>query len=88
MWYARRASLATIYGAAGTACSSMFLEGDSPKICDIELHQLASPETAYGFLGQLLETSSALKKSLDEVGLFASYVGNSWAGIIRSRSIF
>ncbi|KAJ3557948.1 hypothetical protein NM688_g1198 [Phlebia brevispora] len=52
-----------------------------------ELHQLTSPETAYGFLEDLLNTSSKVKRSLDEVSLFASYIGKSWAGILRSRSI-
>ena len=51
-----------------------------------ELHQLTSPTTAHGFLNTLLDSSSAVKTSLDELGLFASYVGKSWAGIIRSRS--
>ena len=48
---------------------------------------MASPETAYGFLESLLDTSDQAKRSLDEVGLFAEYVGKSWAGIIKSRGI-
>ncbi|KAI0789853.1 hypothetical protein C8Q75DRAFT_806515 [Abortiporus biennis] len=52
-----------------------------------ELHQLTSPETAYSFLEDLLQKSETLGRSFDEVQLFASYVGNSWAGILRSRGI-
>ncbi|CAA7269565.1 unnamed protein product [Cyclocybe aegerita] len=68
-WYARRASLATVYVAA-------------------ELHQLTSPTTAYAFLDSLLETSSNLKSSLNEVELYSSYVFKSWRGIIKSSGIF
>jgi ubiquinone biosynthesis protein COQ9 len=53
-----------------------------------ELHQIASPNTAHAFLASLLDTSSSVKRSVDDVGLFASYVTRSWAGIIRSAGIF
>ncbi|KAH9949992.1 hypothetical protein B0H21DRAFT_819687 [Amylocystis lapponica] len=53
-----------------------------------ELHQLASPSTAYDFLDSLLGTSSSLEASLGEADLFASYIGRSWAGIIKSRGVF
>ncbi|KAI0342706.1 hypothetical protein BDW22DRAFT_1413409 [Trametopsis cervina] len=52
-----------------------------------ELHQIASPETAYDFLSDLLEGSSRIKGAVDNVGQFASYVGKSWIGIIKSRGI-
>ncbi|TFK36655.1 hypothetical protein BDQ12DRAFT_236272 [Crucibulum laeve] len=67
-WYARRASLATVYTAA-------------------ELHQFTSPSTAYAFLDSLLDTSSAVKSSIDEVSLFSSYIFKSWKGIIKSSGI-
>ncbi|KAJ3496015.1 hypothetical protein NLJ89_g10541 [Agrocybe chaxingu] len=53
-----------------------------------ELHQLTSPTTAYSFLDSLLETSSNLKSSLNEVELYSSYVFKSWRGIIKSSGIF
>ncbi|KAL6302398.1 hypothetical protein BKA93DRAFT_736970 [Sparassis latifolia] len=53
-----------------------------------ELHQLTSPHTAYTFLDGLLDTSSKVESSLGEADLFASYIGRSWAGIIKSRGIF
>ncbi|KII85164.1 hypothetical protein PLICRDRAFT_116578 [Plicaturopsis crispa FD-325 SS-3] len=52
-----------------------------------ELHQLTSPQTTYAFLDSLLDTSTALKSSLNEVGLFGSYVFKSWAGIIKSSGV-
>lgn len=54
----------------------------------IELHQINSPETAHHFLDDLLRGSTKLKNSLDDLGEFASYVGRSWVGIIKSRDIF
>ncbi|PSS36753.1 hypothetical protein PHLCEN_2v1384 [Hermanssonia centrifuga] len=53
-----------------------------------ELHQLVSPKTAYEFLDSLLDTSTKVKNSLDEAGLFATYVAKSWAGILKSRGVF
>ncbi|KDR76023.1 hypothetical protein GALMADRAFT_225763 [Galerina marginata CBS 339.88] len=53
-----------------------------------ELHQLASPQTAYSFLDSLLDTSSTLKSSFDEVSLYSSYIFKSWRGIIKSSGIF
>ncbi|KAJ7650053.1 hypothetical protein FB45DRAFT_731900 [Roridomyces roridus] len=53
-----------------------------------ELHQLTSPSTAPAFLDSLLATSNSIGSSLSEVLEFSSYVGRSWAGIIRSRGIF
>jgi len=67
-WYARRASLATVYAAA-------------------ELHQLTSRRTAYQFLDRLLNTSLKVESTVGDIGLFAQYVGRSWAGILTSRGI-
>lgn len=53
-----------------------------------ELHQLTSPHTAHQFLDSLLEGSSALNSSLDEAELFATYIANGWAGIIKSKGMF
>jgi len=53
-----------------------------------ELHQLTSPHTAYLFLDSLLEASSAVKTSLDETELFATYIMKSCAGIVRSSGVF
>ncbi|TDL25540.1 hypothetical protein BD410DRAFT_765041 [Rickenella mellea] len=53
-----------------------------------ELHQLTSPTTAYGFLDNLLTTPQSAEKAIGEVGLFADYIGKSWAGILRSSGIF
>ncbi|KAF8335158.1 hypothetical protein F5887DRAFT_1273488 [Amanita rubescens] len=52
-----------------------------------ELHQLTSPTTAHAFLDSLLESSTALKKSVDEIGTYSQYVIRSWAGIIKSSGI-
>lgn len=62
----------------------------SPEMNSIisELHQLVSPKTAYEFLDSLLDTSTKVKNSLDEAGLFATYVAKSWAGILKSRGVF
>ncbi|RDB25848.1 Ubiquinone biosynthesis protein COQ9, mitochondrial [Hypsizygus marmoreus] len=53
-----------------------------------ELHQLTSPKTAYAFLDSLLDSSSSLKSTLDEVNLFSSYFVKSWAGILKSSGVF
>ena len=53
-----------------------------------ELHQLASPETAHAFLDTLVESSSALKKSVQEIETYSEYIVRSWAGIIKSTGIF
>jgi len=53
-----------------------------------ELHQLTSPQTAYPFLDSLLTTSSTLKSSFDEVGLYSSYILKSWKGMFKSSGIF
>jgi len=53
-----------------------------------ELHQLTSPKTAYTFLDSLLDASSVLKSSLDEVELYSSYIVKSWTGIIKSSGVF
>ena len=53
-----------------------------------ELHQLTSPRTAYSFLDSLLTTSSTLKSSLDEVGLYSSYIIKSWRAMFKSSGIF
>jgi len=52
-----------------------------------ELHQLTSPQTAYSFLDSLLDTSSSLKSSLNEVELYASYIVKSWTGIVKSSGV-
>ncbi|KAF8170407.1 hypothetical protein BJ912DRAFT_1066588 [Pholiota molesta] len=52
-----------------------------------ELHQLTSPHTAYAFLDSLLETSSNVKSTLNEVGLYSNYIVRSWKGIIKSSGI-
>ncbi|KAI0091015.1 hypothetical protein BDY19DRAFT_886259 [Irpex rosettiformis] len=52
-----------------------------------ELHQMNSPDTAYEFLADLLQSSSKLGNAIGDVGQFASYVGRSWAGIIKSRGV-
>ncbi|EKM78890.1 hypothetical protein AGABI1DRAFT_75470 [Agaricus bisporus var. burnettii JB137-S8] len=49
-----------------------------------ELHQITSPQTTLQFLDSLLESSSQLKKSVDEVGLFASYLFKSSKAILKS----
>ena len=48
---------------------------------------MTSPQTAYHFLDSLLDASSAVKSSLDEAGLFTSYIAKSWIGIIKSKGI-
>ncbi|PCH42058.1 hypothetical protein WOLCODRAFT_137666 [Wolfiporia cocos MD-104 SS10] len=68
-WYARRASIASVYAAA-------------------ELHQLTSPKTAFDFLDGLLDTASKAESLFNDAGIFAGYIGRSWAGIIRSRGLF
>ncbi|CCL99304.1 uncharacterized protein FIBRA_01320 [Fibroporia radiculosa] len=68
-WYARRASVAAVYGAA-------------------ELHQLASPATAYEFLESLLSSSSNIENTLVNTEAYAKYIGRSWAGIIKSSGVF
>ncbi|KAK0500259.1 hypothetical protein EDD18DRAFT_821102 [Armillaria luteobubalina] len=67
-WYARRASIAGIYGAS-------------------ELHQFTSPTTAYSFLDNLFDTSNSFRTSIEELGLFSSYVSKGWKGIIKSKGI-
>lgn len=52
-----------------------------------ELHQFASPKTAYEFLDELLVSSFKLESTLSEAQIFTSYVASSWAGIIRSRGL-
>jgi len=52
-----------------------------------ELHQLTSPHTTYAFLDSLLDNSSSIKSSLDEVSLYSSYIFKSWRGIIKSSGI-
>ncbi|KAF8653612.1 hypothetical protein AX16_003856 [Volvariella volvacea WC 439] len=52
-----------------------------------ELHQLTSPQTAHDFLDSMLDTSTDLKKSFDEVALFSSYMFKSWKGILKSRGM-
>ncbi|KAF8910574.1 hypothetical protein CPB84DRAFT_1764021 [Gymnopilus junonius] len=52
-----------------------------------ELHQLASPNTAYSFLDSLLDTSSSLRKSVNDIGLYSEYIFRSWKGIIKSSGI-
>jgi len=52
-----------------------------------KLHQLTSPKTAYSFLDSLLDTSSSLKSSLDEVELYSSYIVKSWTGIVKSSGV-
>jgi len=53
-----------------------------------ELHQLNSPSTAYDFLGDLLNSSGKIESALTDAGIFAQYIGRSWAGIIKSRGMF
>ncbi|KAG6891377.1 hypothetical protein C0992_008088 [Termitomyces sp. T32_za158] len=52
-----------------------------------ELHQLTSPKTAYDFLDSLLDGSSDLKSSVNEVGIFSSYLVKSCIGIVKSSGI-
>jgi ubiquinone biosynthesis protein COQ9 len=54
----------------------------------LELHQMTSPKTAYDFLDSLLDTSSMVKTSADEVTLYGEYFVKSWMGIIKSSGIF
>ncbi|KZT19045.1 hypothetical protein NEOLEDRAFT_80797 [Neolentinus lepideus HHB14362 ss-1] len=53
-----------------------------------ELHQLTSPRTAPAFLDTLLNASSAAKSAVDDAETFATYIGRSWAGIIRGSGVF
>ncbi|KAI8980020.1 hypothetical protein BD414DRAFT_493328 [Trametes punicea] len=53
-----------------------------------ELHQLASPTTAYKFLDHALNMTSKIDSSVNEVGLFGEYIWRSWAGIIKSSGVF
>ncbi|KAK2460273.1 hypothetical protein APHAL10511_007662 [Amanita phalloides] len=52
-----------------------------------ELHQLTSPTTAHAFLDSLLESSTAAKKSIEEVGTYSDFIIRSWAGIIKSWGV-
>ncbi|KZO93176.1 hypothetical protein CALVIDRAFT_540163 [Calocera viscosa TUFC12733] len=52
-----------------------------------ELHQLSAPGRSERFLRDLLEGTGALPQVVGEMGMFAEYVGRSWAGIIRSRGM-
>ncbi|KAF8150088.1 hypothetical protein B0H34DRAFT_785289 [Crassisporium funariophilum] len=52
-----------------------------------ELHQFTSPQTAYSFLDSLLDTSSSIKSTLNEVNLYSTYILKSWQGIIKSSGI-
>jgi len=52
-----------------------------------ELHQLTSPKTAYDFLDSLLDTSSAMKASADDIALYGEYFIRSWKAIIKSSGI-
>ena len=49
-----------------------------------ELHQLTSPTTAPAFLDTLLDASQSLGSSVDDVGIYMSYIISSWRGIIKS----
>ncbi|KZT67479.1 hypothetical protein DAEQUDRAFT_729141 [Daedalea quercina L-15889] len=53
-----------------------------------ELHQLNSPGTAYEFLDSLLNSSGKVESALGDAGQFAKYIGQSWAGILKSRGLF
>jgi ubiquinone biosynthesis protein COQ9 len=85
-WYTQRASLAAVYTTAGNPFCA--LRTSTMLITVAELHQLASPQTAYDFLDSLLDNYTSLRSSMDEVGVFSSYVARSWAGIIKSSGIF
>ncbi|KAJ7455251.1 hypothetical protein B0H11DRAFT_249530 [Mycena galericulata] len=50
-----------------------------------ELHQLTSPQSAHAFLDSLLNASTAIGSSVEDVQVFSSYVFRSWAAIIKSR---
>lgn len=52
---------------------------------DAELHQLASPETAAGFLDGLLELNKGAHSVVSESSLFVGYIGRSWLAIARSK---
>ncbi|KAM6490573.1 hypothetical protein JOM56_013916 [Amanita muscaria] len=52
-----------------------------------ELHQLASPQTAHGFLDSLLESEKEVKRAVEEVGVYAEYIGKSWIGIGKSWGV-
>ncbi|KAH9915115.1 uncharacterized protein B0H18DRAFT_1087640 [Fomitopsis serialis] len=43
--------------------------------------------TAYDFLGNLLNSSAKVESALTDAGVFAQYIGRSWAGIIKSRGM-
>ncbi|KAF8630705.1 hypothetical protein AX15_002758 [Amanita polypyramis BW_CC] len=53
-----------------------------------ELHQLTSPTTAHVFLDSLLESSTTLKKSVEEVQTYSDFIIRSWVGIIKSWGVF
>ncbi|KAI0787501.1 hypothetical protein C8Q74DRAFT_1252093 [Fomes fomentarius] len=52
-----------------------------------ELHQLTSPNTAYHFLGDVLNLTHKVDSSIGEVELFGKYIWRSWAGIVRSSGV-
>jgi ubiquinone biosynthesis protein COQ9 len=54
------------------------------QIFVLELHQLTSPQTAAGFLSDLLSTTTQAARSINEIGIFANYIFRSWKGIIRN----
>ncbi|EPT01641.1 hypothetical protein FOMPIDRAFT_1023141 [Fomitopsis schrenkii] len=53
-----------------------------------ELHQLNSSTTAYEFLDSLLNSSGRVESALQDATVFTGYIGRSWAGILKSRSVF
>ena len=85
-WYARRASVAAVYTAAGEPRYRLFNRAANNP--GIELHQLTSPETTYEFLDSLLVGSSTINSSVEELSLFSSYIYKSWKGILKSSGVF
>lgn len=57
------------------------------KLTSAELHQLTSPNTAYHFLGDVLNLTHKVDSSIGEVELFGKYIWRSWAGLIRSSGV-
>ncbi|KAF9520865.1 hypothetical protein BS47DRAFT_1286636 [Hydnum rufescens UP504] len=53
-----------------------------------ELHQLTSPDTAPGFLRQLLKTSLKPAEVVNELVLFADFAVRGWGGIFRGRGFY
>ena len=82
-WYARRATLASIYAAAGTFILNHIFTHIFNHLFS-EFHQLNSPRTAYDFLDSLVSKSETVGAALHDTAEFTQYIGQSWRGIIKS----